>query len=259
MKKTLLALASAVTVTAFPVVSHAEDASPLSFNIGAVTDYRYRGISQSRLKPALQGGVDYASPSGFYVGAWGSTIKWIKDAGEIAGVDVGSSNVEIDLYGGYKGEIQKDLTYDVGVLQYVYPGNHYDNLGGGAKKADTTEIYGALTFGPATVKYSHAVSTLFGTFDSKNSGYFDLSATFDAGSGVSIVPHVGYQRVAGDLSDYSYADYSVTASKDFDGFLLSGAIVGTNNKKINGNYAYISPEGKNLGRTMLVVGVKKTF
>jgi hypothetical protein len=44
-----------------------------------VTDYRYRGISQTKLKPAVQGGVDYAA-GGFYVGAWASTIKWIKDA-----------------------------------------------------------------------------------------------------------------------------------------------------------------------------------
>jgi len=260
MKKTVLAIAAAVAATVLPAIAQAEEAaSPLSFNIGAVTDYRYRGISQSRLKPALQGGLDYASPSGFYVGAWGSTIKWIKDAGEIADVDVGSANVEIDLYGGYKGEIQKDLSYDVGLLQYVYPGNHYDNLGGGAKKTDTLEIYGALTFGPATVKYSHAVTTLFGTPDSKNSGYLDLSATFDAGSGFSVVPHVGYQRVAGDLSDFSYTDYSLTVSKDVEGFLLSAAVIGTSTKKINGDYAYISPEGKNLGRATVVLGVKKTF
>src|SRR5687767_7899350 len=61
--------------------------STLSFNVGAVTDYRYRGISQSRLKPALQGGVDYTHGSGFYVGAWASTIKWIKDAGGDADVE----------------------------------------------------------------------------------------------------------------------------------------------------------------------------
>jgi uncharacterized protein (TIGR02001 family) len=82
---------------------------------GAVTDYRYRGISQTRLKPALQGGVDY-SAGGFYLGAWASTIKWIKDAG-------GDASAEIDLYGGYKGEIAKDVTFDVGVLTYQYPSN----------------------------------------------------------------------------------------------------------------------------------------
>jgi uncharacterized protein (TIGR02001 family) len=87
----------------------------LAFNAGAVSDYRYRGISQTRLKPAVQGGVDY-SAGGLYVGAWASTIKWIKDAG-------GDADVEIDLYGGYKGELAKDVAFDVGVLTYQYPGN----------------------------------------------------------------------------------------------------------------------------------------
>ena len=66
-----------------------------AFNVGAVTDYRYRGISQTRLEPALQGGADFAHKSGFYVGTWASSIKWIKDAG-------GDADAEVDIYGGYK-------------------------------------------------------------------------------------------------------------------------------------------------------------
>src|SRR6478736_2645488 len=79
-----------------------------SFNVGGVTEYRYRGLSQSGMKPALQGGADFAHKSGFYLGTWGSTIKWIKDAG-------GDAPVEIDIYGGYKGTAG-DFGYDVGVL-----------------------------------------------------------------------------------------------------------------------------------------------
>ncbi len=224
------------------------EASPLSFNVGVFSDYRYRGISQTRLKPAIQAGVDYASPAGLYIGAWASNIKWIKDAG-------GESNVEIDLYGGYKGEITKDLTFDVGVLTYQYPKNHL------ATSANTTEIYGALTYGPATLKYSHSVTNLFGFADSKNSGYVDLSASFDVGTGIMLLPHVGYQKVAGDgNSDFSYTDYSFTIGKDFSGFFLSAAVVGTSTKSPGGTAAYASPaNGKDLGRAALVVGVKKTF
>jgi hypothetical protein len=69
---------------------------------------------------------------------------------------------------------------------------------------------------------------------------------------------VGYQRVAKN-SDFSYTDYSLTASKDFSGFLLSLAVVGTDTKKIAGSYAYSSPSGKNLGRTTAVVAVKYSF
>ena len=250
LKKSLLLLA--VVGSVLPVVSFAEDAAPaaappadpLSFNIGVVSDYRYRGISQSRLKPALQGGIDYADPSGFYVGTWASTIKWIKDAG-------GDAKVEIDLYGGYKGEIIKDLTYDVGVLAYQYPSHKL------AVSPNTVELYGAITYGPATLKYSHSVSNLFGFDDSKGSGYLDLSATFDAG-GISLAPHVGYQKVK-NYTTASYTDYSFTVSKDFSGLLLSAALVGTQTKDVPGSYAYVSPDGKNLGKATVVLGIKKTF
>lgn len=260
MKKTLLSLAAATVITSMPVIVHAEDANPLSFNVSLTSDYRYRGISQSRLKPALQGGADYALPGGFYVGTWGSTISWIKDAGSIAGVDTGSSPLEVDLYGGYKGEIQKDLSYDVGVLQYWYPGNKLRNLT--TANANTFEIYGAVTFGPATLKYSHSLTNLFGTVmpdgNSKGSGYLDLSATFDVG-GFSVVPHIGHQKIK-NWSDGSYTDYSLTVSKDAAGFTWSGAIVGTDAKHDPADvFAYPSPSGKNLGRNGLVLAVKKTF
>lgn len=234
-KKTLVALAAAVAATGGVLLPTAANAQ-LAFNVGAVTDYRYRGISQTRLKPAIQGGVDY-SAGGFYVGAWASTIKWIKDGG-------GDSDVEIDVYGGYKGEISKDLTYDVGVLTYVYPSHKFST------SPDTTELYGALTFGPATFKYSHSVTNLFGVPDSKNSGYFDLSATFDVG-GFSVVPHVGYTKV-NNYSDLDYTDYSLTVSKDFSGLVVSGGIVGADLK------AY-APNGKRLDKTGLVLGLKYNF
>ena len=261
MKKSLLALAALSALTAVPAVSYAQDASPVSFNISLTSDYRYRGISQSRLKPALQGGADYASPSGFYIGTWASTISWIKDNGKIAGIDVGNNNLEIDIYGGYKGELTKGVGFDVGLLQYVYPSNSYGNIPG-AKNANTLELYGALTFGPATLKYSHALTTLFGTGDSKGSGYLDLSASFDVGGGFTVTPHLGHQKVKGVNSIYSYTDYSVTVSKDWAGFTFSAAAVGTDTKDVPGNLnslAYPSPAGKDLGRAGLVLAVKKTF
>ncbi|MBV8033617.1 TorF family putative porin, partial [Roseateles sp.] len=68
-----LVLALFAALPAFAADEPAPD--PLSFNVGVVSEYRYRGISQTRLKPALQGGIDYADPSGFYIGSWASTIK----------------------------------------------------------------------------------------------------------------------------------------------------------------------------------------
>lgn len=233
----LLAPAQAQTAAPAATPDHT-----FSFNLGLATDYRYRGISQSRLEPAISGGADYSHKSGFYLGTWASSIKWIKDLG-------GSADVELDLYGGYKSEIAKDLSYDVGVLSYVYPSNNLN------PSANTTEIYGALTFGVATLKYSHSVTNLFGFVDSKNSGYVDLSATFDLGNGWSVVPHAGYQKVQ-NFSAASYTDYSVAVSKDLgNGFSATLMAVGTNADKA----IYVTPAGKFTGRSGLVLSGKYSF
>jgi uncharacterized protein (TIGR02001 family) len=248
MRKNLLALAAVLAVPALPTVAHAD----LSFNIGAVSDYRYRGISQSRLKPAVQGGVDWSHASGLYLGAWGSTIKWIEDANPKS-----SNKAEVDLYGGFKTEIVKDLTLDVGVLAYQYPGHKAGEAG--FTSPNTTEIYGGLTYGPFTVKYSHAVTNLFGFTDSKNSWYLDLNATFDLGNGLTLVPHVGRQKV-NDFPDFTYTDASLTLNYEvLKGLVLSATAVGTSTKTIAGTPAYVSPQGKDLGKNGVVVGVKYTF
>src|SRR6202012_3641495 len=145
----------------------APDASPITYNIGVVSDYRYRGISQSKMKPALQGGIDYANGP-IYVGTWASTIQWVKDsmvsynrAGEanatedtpFTPVSEKGAPVEWDLYGGTKGDIIKDtLSYDVGVLAYVYLGQKFHQIG--LSNPDTGEVYGALTYGIFTAKVS---------------------------------------------------------------------------------------------------------
>ena len=258
-RQTLTLLATAAALSALHGAARAEDppASPFSFNVGAISEYRYRGISQSRMKPALQGGIDYASPSGFYLGTWASTIKWVKDA-------YGDASLEVDVYGGYKGEISKDLTYDVGVLQYLYPSAKTKLWDASYKDPNTTEIYGAITFGPVTTKLSYALTNLFGNYDfgankdSKGSMYLDISASFDVGGGLTLAPHVGYQKVH-NITNASYTDYSLTLSKDFSGLAPSIAVVGTNADKnfyVPGGAANST---KFLGKTAVVVGVKYSF
>lgn len=244
MKKSLIALAVATLAAAAPSVSMAEDApaaSPVAFNVGVVTDYRYRGISQTRLKPALQGGVDYAGPAGIYLGAWASSIKWVKDLG-------GKGSVELDVYGGWKGEVGAGLTLDIGALTYQYHDNKLPT------SANTTELYTALSFGPATVKYSHALTNLFGNADSKNSFYLEGSAAIDLGDGYSLTPHVGYQSVK-NLDVATYTDYSLTGAKDFgNGLVVSLAVIATDADK-----GFYSAKGKQLGKTGPVLGLKYSF
>ncbi|MEY3840800.1 MAG: hypothetical protein RIR08_1537, partial [Pseudomonadota bacterium] len=83
-KKTTLALAiSALAGGALaqsaPAPAPAPATSPITANVTVVNDYRYRGMTQSNYKPAIQGGFDYAHESGFYIGNWNSSISWIGD------------------------------------------------------------------------------------------------------------------------------------------------------------------------------------
>jgi uncharacterized protein (TIGR02001 family) len=235
----------------FSAGAYADEQAPddeTSFNAAATSDYRYRGISQTRLKPALQGGVDYTHKlSGFYAGAWGSTIKWTRDAS-------GGGGVELDLYAGRRGQLGAGVSYDVGVLTYVYPANGLKNVAGFAS-ADTTEIYGQVDCGPAYVKYSHAATNLFGFVDSKNSGYLDLGANIDAGGGVTVNLHAGRQKVR-NASQADYTDWKIGATRDFGAVAGALAVIGTN----AGKTAYASPaNGKFLGKTALVLTVSKVF
>ena len=261
MKKILVPTLIAAAIGSLASVAHAaEPESTLGFNVGVVSDYRYRGISQSRLQPALQGGVDYADKSGFYVGAWGSTIKWIKDTGTLNSSSDVKGPVEIDLYGGYKGAVG-DVAYDVGFLRYEYAGNNLSKLSPNYVNANTNEVYGAVTYGLFTAKYSHAISNLFGNVDSKNSSYLDLSANLDLGDGYTLTPHIGRQIVKGvnaGVSNgiYSYTDYALTLGKDLgNGLSASAALVTTN--AVRTSYALV--DNKFNGKGGVVVGLKYSF
>ncbi|MEN9866599.1 MAG: hypothetical protein RL748_2189 [Pseudomonadota bacterium] len=223
--------------------AQAEEKKPdneVSFNAALTTDYRYRGISQTRLKPALQGGMDYIhNPSGFYAGAWASTIKWVTDAG-------GDGNVEIDLYGGKKGEIAKDVSYDVGLLTYIYPSNSLK------PSANTTEVYGQIGFGPAFVKYSYALTNVFGFADSKRSGYLDVGANIDLTGGYTLNLHAGHQSVRNN-SAFSYSDYKVGITKDLGVASVAFALYRASTD------VYVGRDAKNLGKTGAALSVSKTF
>jgi uncharacterized protein (TIGR02001 family) len=251
MKKLLLCAAiSTIFSSQFALAEEAKPDNEVSFNIAGVSDYRYRGISQTRLKPALQGGADYVNnPSGFYAGTWLSTIKWTKDAG-------GSGDVEVDLYAGKKGEIVKDVSYDFGVLSYVYPSNGLDKVAGFVD-ANTTEVYGQVGYGPAYIKYSHSVTNLFGFVDSKNSGYLDIGASFEVAPGYTLGLHYGHQSIKNN-STYAYDDWKIGVTKEFGGVIFGLAAVGTNAEKAL--YTTSPTNGsKSLGKSGVVFSAAKTF
>lgn len=244
----ILSLALAAS-SAFAQAAASEPASSLSFNVGVTSDYRFRSVAQTSFKPALQAGVDFAHKSGLYVGAWGSNVNWIKDY-----VGATDGSLEVDLYGGYKGEIASGLTFDLGVITYQYPNNTADRV---LVNANTTEVYGALTFGIVTVKYSQATSNFIANPDSKGSAYFELAAAFDLGGGFTLTPHVGRQTIPNQVNSAGdYTDYSLTLGKDFGNGLTASLAAMTTDAK---DSFYKVGSFDNLGKNAVTVGVKYTF
>jgi uncharacterized protein (TIGR02001 family) len=233
----------------------------LAFNIGAVNDYRFRGITQTNYGAAVQGGIDFAHKSGFYVGTWASNVNWVK---QVNGASKG--DYELDLYGGYKGEAMPGLSYDAGFITYQYPGNDSGEVGtqgaGAYSNASTKEVYLAVTYSVATLKYNQSLGDFLGNLNSNGSRYWDLSASFDLGNGYSLVPHVGRQTIPNVTSDAAnYTDYALTLGKDFgNGFSASAAYIGTNaDQGFYVNQGAPAGDGKYIAKSGAVVGVKYTF
>lgn len=220
---------SGISSAAEPETAPAAPASPHTFtgNVAAVSNYVFRGISQTSGDPAIQGGFDYSHASGFYAGTWASNVSWVTD-----NIATASNSMELDLYAGYKGSLPADFGYDLGVLTYVYPGSRTD--GGTGLKPDSTEIYGALTYKWLTVKYSYSLTELFGWADTgtangktKGSGYLDATLSYDMGNGLTLIGHAGHQKING-RSSASYSDYKIGVTKDIGFGVLGLAATSTN-------------------------------
>lgn len=198
----------AALASAFAMPAMAED-SPLSANVTVTTNYLYRGITQTADRGAIQGGIDFAHASGVYLGAWGSNISWLTDSGAYTK----GASLELDTYGGYRGEAGP-VSYDIGFLRYNYSGD----IAPGGISASTNEIYGAVTYSLATVKYSRSMGDLFGVPNSKGSGYIEVGGSYDVeAAGIAVSAHLGKQTVANN-SAFDYKDYNVKVSKDVGGY-----------------------------------------
>lgn len=257
-----IALASSIAGIGFVSSSAIAADSPhtLTANVGLYSQYVFRGLAQTNEEAALQGGFDYSHASGFYLGVWGSNVSWLKEnATSSAGVASGSYNtggsLELDFYGGYKGSIG-DFGYDVGLLQYYYPGSQT----GTNIDANTLEAYVAGSWKWFSVKYSHAISNdVFGTKDASGTSYWDFSASFPVGeTGLTLGAHYGIQtyegrdnRLSSTLLNndnlYSYDDWKISAAYDmgklgktFDGMTVGVAYTDTSSANCQGYGSYSS-------------------
>jgi uncharacterized protein (TIGR02001 family) len=285
MRKSLITTA-VLGALAAPAFVFAADAAPapdltVAYNVGLYSQYIFRGLTQTNREPAIQGGVDLTHSSGFYLGAWASNISWLKDP-------VGASNsttkyytsggsIEMDLYGGYRYTFGSGVGVDVGALQYYYPGT----LAANTARANTTELYAALSYGWLQAKISDVVSkdawtvgktTAANTSNATGTYYAELNATIPVSdligakdglaSGITAIAHLARQEFnAGKANDpYSYTDYKLGLQKAFsNGVNIGGYWTKANTTTTANGSAVWQLDGRNIGDSTGTVYVQKTF
>ncbi|MBL8517314.1 MAG: hypothetical protein JNM76_10145 [Betaproteobacteria bacterium] len=248
--KKALALTGVATLGAATSLAHAADEHTLATKVSLFSEYEYRGITQTSEKPALQLNVDYSHSSGFYLGFFGTNIKWLKDYKDEGFVSK-DAKVELDFFGGYKFEVVKDLTLDVGYLRYEYP-----NMKAlpGLPKANTDEIYLGATYGPVTLKYSHSTSDLFGYFDSKGSTFIEANFSQEIAPKLTLVGNIGRQKIKNNEA-YNYTVYKIGMNYDLGNGWTTGGYV----KDTNAKSDLYTVKGKDWGKSRLVAFVSKSF
>lgn len=190
----------------------------ISGNAAVVSEYRFRGVGLSDGDVAIQGGIDLAHKSGFYIGTWGSSlantdssVQLQNMAGVVGSYDVGNYGaVELDVYAGWSGDLGGGFSGDIGVLYYLYPNatnrnalwmappaaNQFPVFAGYEKfPTDYYEFYASVgyTFGPVESTFGVAYAP-----DQKSLGstdnlylYLDLSAGIP-NTPVTLNAHAGY-------------------------------------------------------------------
>ncbi|MEO6359636.1 MAG: TorF family putative porin [Sphingomicrobium sp.] len=252
IKNSLYALALAASAYAAPAAAQDAAAAPeapasaFTLNGGAtlVSDYRFRGISQTNRKPAVQGSLTVGHSSGFYGTIWGSSIDEYVAAG---------SDQEIDLVAGYK-KTFGTTTVDVGATYYLYPG--------ACCGADTNfiEPYVAVSqaFGIVTAKallaYAPKQKGLSIGSGSEDNVYLagDLSTTIP-NSTFGLAAHLGHSFGPSYLTiGKGYTDWSLGGTYAWKNLAFGLSYVDTN-KSLTG------PTGKNLAGSGVVASIGVAF
>lgn len=191
----------------------------ITANATATNNYIWRGLTQTINQPAVQGGLDWASDSGFYVGTWASNVEYVEGD---------PYSYEHDIYFGFSGE-SGSVSYDVGWLYY-----NYDK----AAKIDFSEVYGSIGIGGFSATayllasteakeadYEDAFGVTGADFGFGKASYLSLDYEFETSSGLGIGLHLG--RHDGDFMTWfnfatgSYIDYGVTLSVNNFSFMIT--------------------------------------
>ena len=267
-----LVLAGITTLTGLSGSAFAADAPAytLTSNVSLVSDYYFRGLSQTWHNPALQGGVDYSHSSGWYAGLWGSNISNNLYAG---------GSLELDYYGGYNGKINDDWGWTAGLYGYYYPGANANKVSGSTvnQSYNTLEWNAGVSYKWLSFKFSSTFGDAFGaskangyTGDTSGSTYMDLTATIPVTDDLALGLHVGQTDVKANLSaplasgatNPDYTDYKISLTKTFkDGWNVGVAYAQSSNTNYyNGTASLVNgSEKRDLGEGTFIVSAGRTF
>jgi uncharacterized protein (TIGR02001 family) len=207
-----LAAADEQTAAEAPTSPHT-----FSANVALVTDYVFRGITNSNEGPAIQGGIDYAHASGFYAGIWASSIEF--GAGPVSD----AASIETDFYSGFNGKFANGVGWDVGMIYYAYLDQNEDV----AADYNYFEGYGKLNYAFEDVEFKPTVKV--GLYFSPDYFGEDGDAVYTYGTLGATLPYdfspyvtLGYQYVDGDKTSgpagYDYVHYAVGVNKTLGHF-----------------------------------------
>ena len=272
MKKTLLAVALASSLTSFGAVAADKAPEPdfsISGNFGFTSDYRFRGVSQTNKGPAAQGGFDLAHKSGFAAGVWASNVsEWTAPQG---------AGQELDLYASYSKEVA-GISLSFGGIGYFYPGAKDNGVTSGASATknywNTQEIFLGASYGPIAYKVSRTqsdyyfslgkdgpggVSGFTGTGTAKGTLYHDLSFAHSLSEKVSIKLHYGILDLKNSTGG-SIKDSLVGLSYDLgDGYSLGIAAVSTSGLNAAAKGFFTDGTGRKLYTSGGYASITKTF
>jgi uncharacterized protein (TIGR02001 family) len=294
MKAILFASALASAAATVPTAALAQaPASPhtVTGNMAIVSDYRFRGISQTFAEgfdagPAIQGGIDYSHASGFYLGNWNSNVSGNQYPN--------GSSIEMDFYGGWKGA-WGDWGLDIGTIYYLYPGakfrgtdqngnsfsqtvNHWEVYVGGSWKWFSAKYFYSLTdYFDLSGQYASAFcsqdnarngtcvstagptqNTLGDHGDSKGTSYLTGAFNYEIMPKLALSASLGYTWVS-SYSKLDYLDYKLGLTYDLNGWMLGAALVGTDADKQWWYASNSAGKYKDIGETTIVLSIGKTF
>ena len=178
----------------FLVLSSYASAVEISSNVGLSSDYIWRGMTQTDGDIAVNGGFDLSAENGFYFGTWASN----------AGGAGANYSMELDIYIGFSGEMAENMSYDVGYISVIYPGDD---------SSDFEEAYIGFNIYGLSLLYSDGQTGVL------KSSYSEIGYSVDAGPGSFSISYgsyedngdntvVGYDWGVGDFSlGFYYYDF----------------------------------------------------